>query len=87
MTARPLLDGVYCGQDKEAGLVMLILRSLHACWQVRLGACADVFRVWGLGFGIRIRGVIRFGQHTITKIITWVRQGVGRGLLGHMFFV
>lgn len=45
MTARPLLDGVYCGQDKEAGLVMLILRSLHACWQVRLGAWADDLRV------------------------------------------
>ena len=36
LTARPLLDGAYCLRDKEAGLVLEILRSLHACWQVRL---------------------------------------------------
>ena len=34
MTARPLLDGAFCRQDKEAGLVLNVLRSLHACWEV-----------------------------------------------------
>ena len=35
MTAKPLLDGAYCRKDKEAGLVLEVLRSLHACWEVR----------------------------------------------------
>ena len=32
MTSRPLLDGVYGMQDKEAKLVLLLLRSLHRCF-------------------------------------------------------
>ena len=34
MTAKPLLDGAYCRGDKESGLVLEVLRSLHACWEV-----------------------------------------------------
>eukprot|EP00798_Chlamydomonas_sp_ICE-L_P023814 gene23814-9377_t len=33
MSARPLLDGVFCAKDKEAGLVTDVLRCLHACWE------------------------------------------------------
>ncbi|GFH11208.1 uncharacterized protein HaLaN_06675 [Haematococcus lacustris] len=31
--ARPLIEGVMCVRDKEAGLVTHILRTLHACWE------------------------------------------------------
>lgn len=44
MTAKPLLDGAYCRQDKEAGLVMEVLRSLHACWEVGISHNPDLDR-------------------------------------------
>ena len=31
--ARPLLDGAFCARDKESELVLVVLRSLHACWE------------------------------------------------------